>query len=42
MTPDDFLRSIIYGAIQPEGLGLDSYNKYDPKVIIKLVKIEMK
>lgn len=32
MTPNDFLRSITYGAIQPEGLGLDSYNKYDPKM----------
>lgn len=32
MTPSDFLRSITYGAIQPEGLGLDSYNRYDPKM----------
>lgn len=32
MTPNDFLRSITYGVIQPEGLGLDSYNKYDPKL----------
>lgn len=32
MTPNDFLRSITYGAIQPEGLGLDSYNKFDAKM----------
>lgn len=32
MTPNDFLRSITYGVIQPEGLGLDSYNKYDSKL----------
>lgn len=32
MTPNDFLRSITYGAMQPEGLGLDTYNRYDPKV----------
>lgn len=32
MTPSDFLRSITYGVIQPEGLGLDSYNKYNPKM----------
>lgn len=33
MTPDDFVRSLTYGIKQPEGLGLDSYNKFDPKVI---------
>ncbi len=32
MTPHDFVRSITYGIKQPEGLGLDSYNKFDPKV----------
>ena len=37
MTPNDFLRSITYGVIQPEGLGLDSYNKYDSK----LTKLEL-
>ena len=37
MTPHDFVRSITYGIKQPEGLGLDSYNKFDPKV--KLINI---
>ncbi|XP_039950740.1 calcium uptake protein 1 homolog, mitochondrial isoform X2 [Bactrocera tryoni] len=32
MTPDDFLRSIYPGMMQPEGLGLDQYRRYDPKV----------
>lgn len=32
MTPEDFVRSLTYGAKQPEGLGLDSYNRFDPKV----------
>ena len=32
MTPHDFVRSITYGIKQPDGLGLDSYNKFDPKV----------
>jgi hypothetical protein len=32
MTPDDFVRSLTYGVIQPEGLGLDTFNKFDPKV----------
>ena len=36
MTPDDFVRSLTYGIKQPEGLGLDSYNKFDPKVIYHL------
>jgi len=34
MTPDDFLRSMTPGIKQPDGLGLDQYKKYDPKVII--------
>jgi hypothetical protein len=32
MTPNDFVRSLTYGAKQPDGLGLDSFNKLDPKV----------
>lgn len=32
MTPDDFLRSMTPGIKQPDGLGLDQYKKYDPKV----------
>ncbi|BFZ03410.1 hypothetical protein BsWGS_06449 [Bradybaena similaris] len=30
MTPEDFVRSITPGIKQPEGLGLDSFKKYDP------------
>jgi hypothetical protein len=32
MTPDDFIRSLTIGAKQPERLGLDSFNKFDPAV----------
>ncbi|OON18840.1 EF hand, partial [Opisthorchis viverrini] len=32
MTPDDFVRSITPGTKQPEGLDLDSFLRYDPKV----------
>lgn len=35
MTPEDFVRSLTYGAKQPEGLGLDRYNRFDPQVKIK-------
>lgn len=38
MKPDDFIRSLTYGAKQPEGLGLDSYQRFDPKVIITFIK----
>uniref|UniRef100_A0A0A9YGL3 EF-hand domain-containing protein n=2 Tax=Lygus hesperus TaxID=30085 RepID=A0A0A9YGL3_LYGHE len=31
MTPLDFLRSMTPGWLQPEGLGLDQYKRYDPK-----------
>ncbi|XP_076439881.1 calcium uptake protein 1, mitochondrial-like isoform X2 [Babylonia areolata] len=31
MTPEDFVRSITPGTKQPEGLGLDSFKKYDPQ-----------
>ncbi|XP_042224852.1 calcium uptake protein 1 homolog, mitochondrial-like isoform X6 [Homarus americanus] len=34
MTPDDFLRCITPGIKQPEGLGLDQFKKYDPKITI--------
>ncbi|XP_035824269.1 calcium uptake protein 1, mitochondrial isoform X2 [Aplysia californica] len=30
MTPEDFVRSITPGVKQPEGLGLDSFRKFDP------------
>ncbi|XP_059156509.1 calcium uptake protein 1, mitochondrial-like isoform X2 [Physella acuta] len=30
MTPEDFVRSITPGVKQPEGLGLDSFKKFDP------------
>ena len=39
MTPDDFVRSLSYGARQPEGLGLDSYNKFDPKVNLTKTRV---
>ncbi|CAG0890666.1 unnamed protein product [Darwinula stevensoni] len=32
MTPDDFLRSITPGVLQPEGLGLDQFRRFDPKI----------
>lgn len=31
MTPEDFVRSITPGTKQPEGLGLDSFRRYDPQ-----------
>lgn len=31
MTPEDFVRSITPGTKQPDGLGLDSFKKYDPQ-----------
>ena len=31
MTPGDFLRSLTPGVIQPEGLGLDQFKKFDPQ-----------
>merc|ERR1719239_1660400 len=30
MTPEDFVRSITPGVKQPEGLGLDSFRRFDP------------
>ncbi|TRY80059.1 hypothetical protein TCAL_06778 [Tigriopus californicus] len=32
MTPGDFLRSLTPGALQPVGLGLDQFRKFDPAV----------
>ncbi|CAG0920089.1 unnamed protein product [Notodromas monacha] len=32
MTPEDFLRSITPGVMQPDGLGLDQFRKFDPRV----------
>ena len=40
MTPDDFIRSLTIGAKQPERLGLDSFNKFDPKVVKLNLKSE--
>lgn len=37
MTPEDFVRSITPGMLQPEGLGLDQFKKFDPQ----LDKIEL-
>lgn len=39
MTPDDFLRSMTPGIKQPDGLGLDQYKKYDPKVLINNITL---
>jgi hypothetical protein len=32
MTPEDFIRSMTFGSMQPKGLGLDTYTKFDPNV----------
>lgn len=32
MTPEDFVRSITPGMLQPEGLGLDQFRKFDPQL----------
>lgn len=32
MKPEDFLRSLTFGDKQPEGLGLDSFQRYEPNV----------
>lgn len=37
MTPEDFVRSLTPGMLQPEGLGLDSFKRFDPQ----LEKIEL-
>lgn len=39
MTPDDFLRSMTPGIKQPDGLGLDQYKKYDPKVLLNNITL---
>jgi hypothetical protein len=33
MTPEDFVRSLTYGLKQPDGLGLDAFNRFDPNVL---------
>ncbi|XP_065339734.1 calcium uptake protein 1 homolog, mitochondrial isoform X2 [Cloeon dipterum] len=33
MTPNDFIRSLLPDMLQPEGLGLDQYKRYDPKTM---------
>ena len=33
MTPEDFLRSLTPGMIQPQGLGLDQFRKFDPETM---------
>lgn len=32
MTPEDFVRSLTPGMLQPEGLGLDSFKRFDPQL----------
>nr|XP_022901870.1 calcium uptake protein 1 homolog, mitochondrial isoform X2 [Onthophagus taurus] len=43
MTPDDFLRSLMPGLKQPDGLGLDQFRRYDPKHKVETVhdKLEL-
>ncbi|XP_052819263.1 calcium uptake protein 1, mitochondrial-like isoform X2 [Mya arenaria] len=41
MTPEDFVRSITPGMLQPEGLGLDQFKKFDPQKQRLLDKIEL-
>lgn len=40
MTPEDFVRSLTPGVLQPEGLGLDSFKRFDPQNN-ELEKIEL-
>ena len=40
MTPQDFVRSILPGRIQPEGLGLEQYMKIDRKHYQQLLRAE--
>eukprot|EP01135_Chromosphaera_perkinsii_P004537 Nk52_evm7s288 gene=Nk52_evmTU7s288 len=35
MTPEDFVRSVIPGELQPDGLGLDQFKKLDPEAVKK-------
>lgn len=39
MTPDDFLRAITPGVKQPDGLDLDAFRRFDPKVCRPLTTI---
>jgi Ca2+-binding EF-hand superfamily protein len=41
MTPDDFLRSMTPGLKQPDGLGLDQYKRYDPKVVQQKLELTL-
>ncbi|XP_052263436.1 calcium uptake protein 1, mitochondrial-like isoform X2 [Dreissena polymorpha] len=41
MTPEDFVRSITPGMLQPEGLGLDKFKKFDPQKKARKDKIEL-
>ncbi|OXU25173.1 hypothetical protein TSAR_005630 [Trichomalopsis sarcophagae] len=41
MTPDDFLRSLTPGVLQPEGLGLDKFKRYDPKTVQNKLELEL-
>lgn len=42
MTPDDFLRAITPGLKQPDGLDLDAFIKFDPKVRPTVAKFSMR
>lgn len=39
MTPEDFVRSLTYGVKQPDRLGLDAFNRFDPNVLLFFFQI---
>ena len=41
MTPEDFVRSITPGVMQPEGLGFDEFLNFDQKVQVYIVEIHI-
>ncbi|CAH1369609.1 calcium uptake protein 1 homolog, mitochondrial isoform X2 [Tenebrio molitor] len=41
MTPHDFVRAITPGMKQPDGLGLDQYKRYDPKVVQQKLELTL-
>ncbi|KAJ8668802.1 hypothetical protein QAD02_000061 [Eretmocerus hayati] len=41
MTPDDFLRSLTPGVLQPQGLGLDQFKRYDPKTVQTKLSLDL-
>jgi hypothetical protein len=39
MRPEDFVRSLTYNDKQPDKLGLDTYQRYEPNVKIRICKL---